>query len=282
MRQYVNIDINTPVYTGVNSAVNGRRPYQPYGYSTVKGAPYYFAEINQSRNASNTHYNSLQTLIHGKIGKSVDLNASYVWSKTLGYSSPVNPLDLRSSYGAANTDARHRLAISALINFPRVRRFGAFGKYGLSGWQLNDITIIQSGKPFTITSGVDENQDGVNLDYPDIVGDPYTHVKGRQAKIASYLNVNAFVVPPSGRPYGNEQRNSLYLPTTTNLSLTKEFPLRRKNRFQFRAEAYNALGNVNFIGINTGLRNLTVGGTTQQLQTAGPMRMWQLGARYIF
>jgi hypothetical protein len=48
-------------------------------------------------------------------------------------------------------------------------------------------------------------------------------------------------------PYGNEQRSSLYGPgnVNTDLSVFKTFPIYDAVRLQFRAEAFNVIGNVN-------------------------------------
>jgi hypothetical protein len=121
------------------------------------------------------------------------------------------------------------------------------------------------------------------------VADPYTHANSRQAKISRFLNPSSFTAPgftaPGSDPYGNEQRNQLVGPGTvnTNLSLFKEFVLRRELHFQFRAESFNVFGNVN---LGTPRTNASVlsGLTTSQAQITGaadPRRI-QFAAKLLF
>lgn len=277
IKQFIALDINEPTYDPVTGTY--RRPYNPDGSGT-------FGQIIQLTNASNMHYNSLQAVIHGRLGKNVNADASYVWSKALDYSSPTNPLELNKAHGAADTDIRNRFALSALVPLPRLRRFGAFGKYALSGWQLSDITVIQSGGPFTIRSGTDTNQDGVNTDYPDVIAYPYTRVKGDLNKVRNYINPNAFAVPTGSD--GDEQRNFLHLPmqSYSNPALLKEFPTSRENRIQVRIEAYNVFNKPNFTLTSNvlGLKALQTGETTgaDQINAAQSGRQMQFAIRYIF
>ena len=287
MKQLISLDVNAPVFVPnapiTTASINARRPYQPYGTCATC---FEFAAINQSTPANNQSYNSLQVNLRGRI-KQLNFNASYVWAKALNYTGPtVDNTDIRKNRGAADIDLRNRFVFSGLYHLPAVHAFGLFGREILSGWQLNDITIIQSGSPFTVTSGVDTNRDGTNNDRPNIIGDPYTHASSRAAKIKQFLNPAAFSTPsftnPGDNPYGNEQRNSLYGPMNinTNLSVFKEFALYRQVRFQFRAEAYNALNNVN---LNNPRTNLTVFPTAAQAITgAADPRHLQFAAKLLF
>ena len=297
MKQLINLDINEPALppppnpitaaiSDTTASVDARRPYEPYGSA---GPLFSYGVISDQKNAANTHYNSLQVTLRGKLGNKIDLNTSYVWSKAMDFENPVNPLDLQASYGPSSLDLRHRFVVSALVQLPQTTRFGWFGKQVLDNWLFNDITYIQSGTPFTVTAGTDENYNGANNDYPDIVGNPYTLTSSRAQRIHSYLNTAAFVTKTgyAGTDpgfYGNEQRNSLYLPATqqTNVSLLKDLSLPHNTRLQFRAESYNVIGNVNFTAVRT-VASIFSSATTQatrnytQLTNTGPARMFQFG-----
>ena len=292
LKQLISLDINTPVLPTVAQAqgvqvpnVTQRRPYEPYG---VNGA-FYFGQILNQENSNNLHYDSLQVILRGKVGHRIDMNASYTWSKALDYENPVDQTNIRSGYGASPLDLRHRFVVSGLFGLPETRHLGRFGRQVINGWRLNDITYIQSGSPFTITSGTDSNYDGTNDDYPNVIGDPYTHAKARQAKIREYIKPASFVVPAAGTFYGNEQRNQLYLPATTqtNVSMFKEFSMPHQTRLQFRAEAFNVIGNVNLISPRTSLPPISSAANLSnpsfvQLTTAGPPRQLQFALRFIF
>jgi hypothetical protein len=67
----------------------------------------------------------------------------------------------------------------------------------------------------------------------------------------------------------------------TNVSLFKEFAIYREAKFQFRAESFNLLGNVNLNAPRTNLsvfKPLTQG----QITDAGDPRRLQFAAKVIF
>lgn len=283
IKQLNSIDINTPVYGTGN--VLSRRPYEPYGTN----GSFQFGPIQQLQNNQNTHFSSLQVTLRGKLGKQINLNSSYVWSKALNYLNPVDQTNLRSSYGPANVDLRNRFVLSALFAFPSTKRLGWLGKEIINGWNLNAINYIQSGTPFTVTSGVDTNADGNDNDRPNLIGDPYTHAKSRAAKIRQYINPAAFATPTGAQLYGTEQRNSLVLPptTATSVSLFKAFAMMHRTLLQFRAESFNVFGNVNLQSPRTNLPTISNTSnintaTFYQLQAAGPPRRMQFAIKYLF
>lgn len=320
---------NPVAFTSETNSVpnfNLRRPYEPYGVNgfgdPVAGRNFYFQKITELQNNWNTSYNSLQVTLRGRLGRQINLNSSYVWSKALDNESPVNRYDLRSSYGPTSVDVRNRWVISALIGIPGTRKFGFVGKQLLSGWRVNTLTYVQSGTPFTVTTSTDENFDGNTGDRPDqVMLNPYnTKAHTDIEKINEYLNPNAFAntsasysttTTPAGTAvnnafhpnadpypqilYGSESRNSLRLPGTsqTNLSLFKEFALPAHTRLQLRAEAFNALNKVNFLtprtdlttiksGIGNSLANYAPVAGFASITTFGTMRQLQFGARLMF
>ncbi len=307
MKQYIALDINTPQYVPnaplSTASYNCRRPYQPYlatkTVNTTTGLPtctfnafssinsFQFASINQQTPANNSKYNSLQVNLHGKLGKQLNFSASYVWGKALNYTGPtVDQTDIRKNYGAADIDLRNRFVFSAVYRAPDVHFLGIIGREVLSGWNISDVTILQSGGPFTVTSGIDTNRDGNNNDRVNVSGDPYTHASTREGKIKQYLNPAAFSTPcfntTACNPYGNEQRNSLYGPgnVNSNVALYKNFAIYRELHFQLRAEAYNAFNNVN---LNNPRTNLTVFPTAAQSITgAASPRQFQFAAKLEF
>jgi len=280
---YVVHDINAPTYaTGAattTAGINARRPYQP------EPAIFTFGAINLEDPSVNYAYNGMQTNLRGRVGRSADLEVNYVWSKALGYQPttaapavPVNGADIRTDYGYSPTDIRNNFSASVLFHFPDVKLWGAFGRQALSGWQLNDITILETGTPFTVLSGKDTNLDGVANDRPNQIADPYTHAGTRATKIAGFLTASAFAVP-SG-PYGSERNNALHGPgnVSSNMSLFKIFPIHDRLTFQFRAEAFNAFNNVNLGNPVTTLTAVNFG----QITSASGARVFQFAGKIIF
>lgn len=272
-------DSNAPVYAPgaatTTVGINARRPYQPTPATFTYGA------INLYDPANNSGYNGLQTSIRGRIGRNLNLLTSYVWSKTLNYDVPfVDFSDIRKNRGLANEDIRNRYVLSLIYKVPDTRFGGEIGKLALSGWQVNGVTILSSGTPFTVTSGVDTNLDGTANDRPNLTGNPYlSESRGRDEKIARYFNTTAFSTPV-GAPYGTARRNSVIGPknVNTNLSAFKTFPLYRESSLQFRAEVFNAFGNVNLNNPNALLTSPQFG----QITGAGPARIGQFALKLLF
>jgi hypothetical protein len=315
IKQLQSADINAPTLPtpaqlnssgGVPPALS-RRPYEPYTtsgagypYTSFNNEGFYFQGIQELLNNLNTNYNSLQVTLRGRLGRQVNLNASYVWAKAMNNASPSYALLPRSSYGPSNYDIRDRFVLSGLFALPQTQRFGWFGQQVLDGWRLNVVSYTQSGTPYDVTSDTDENYDGSSDDRPNIIADPYTQGNTTRAQqIHQYINPAAFqsisaatakaLAPSLSAFFGDEQRNQLRLPytTSTNLSMFKEFALPSDTRLQLRVEAFNAFNNVNLTDPRTDLSTLQSAANQSstsffQLQEAQNMRQFQFGLRLIF
>ncbi len=311
----INVDINTPQYlpgaaTDSNS-LDCRRPYQPYltvtrdqcralattasaltaynGYSGSAGSDpttgKQFGAITALSPRLNGNYNSLQTSLRGRIGTKFNMLASYVWAKSLDYDGPiVDMTDLSKDYAPSNYDIRHRFVLSFTYAFNEVKFGGAAGRYLLGGWHVNAVTALQSGSPFTVTSGTDTNLDGTNNDRVSVTGNPYNRSNSRKDKISKgILNLSAFSAPTG--PYGTSRRNQFYGPANinTNLSLFKEIPIYERLKFQFRAEAFNLFGNVNLANPRTNFSVFsTLPAGQNYITSAADARRLQFAAKLLF
>src|SRR3989475_2228062 len=116
----------------------------------------------QSTNIS--HYNGLQVSARKNLDKRIQFQVSYTLSKAVGLSDdifePGVPQDSNNIFadkGPTLRDARHRFVLSGIINLPW-------------GFQTANILSLQSGRPFNITTGSDDNGDGHFKDRPPGVG----------------------------------------------------------------------------------------------------------------
>ena len=116
----------------------------------------------QSTNIS--HYNSLQISARKSLEKRVQFQLAYTLSKAVGLSDdifePGVPQDSNNIFadkGPTLRDARHRFVLSGIVNLPL-------------GMQTSNILAIQSGRPFNISTGTDDNGDGHFKDRPPGVG----------------------------------------------------------------------------------------------------------------
>ncbi len=237
----------------------------------------------QSEGISN--YNGLQTSFQRRLSHGLAFDANYTWSKGLsdntGYSqegsqegfSDADPTRLRQiEYGIAENDIQNRFALSLNYQFQYGKTWTGVAKQALTGWEVNTITVWQSGKPFTIlnnggNAGAGNNDtttyinpannqsvtesyndravpnNGGGRDRPNTLFNP----RGNRSK-AEFFNISAFAPQPTGT-VGNTPRNSLFGPNFghVDLSLFKNFPVTERVNVQFRAEAYNISNTPSFI-----------------------------------
>jgi hypothetical protein len=90
------------------------------------------------------------------------VNANYNLGRLDNYADsalqlPANSLDPNAEWGPSSQDVRNRF--NALVNFPIA-----------AGFRMNTQINAQSALPYTITTGRDDNQDGVVNDRPEDVG----------------------------------------------------------------------------------------------------------------
>ncbi|MHB1022754.1 MAG: TonB-dependent receptor [Acidobacteriaceae bacterium] len=286
---YLLRDQNSAVYapgaSNSSAGLNARRPYEP------TPATYTFGQISEVSPSANSSYNALQATLTRRFAHNFSFNASYVWSKSIDIDSfdpanatnlpLVNQNDPGMDRGLSGLDIPQRFVASYLWQSPNIRRWGVFGRQVLSGWQLNGITTLSKGSPFTVTSGVDTNRDGNNNDRPNVVGNPiFSGGRSRSQKIHEFFNKAAFAQLPAAVPYGNASRGMMIGPgyVNTDFSAFKSFPVWKESTLQFRGEIFNTFNNVNLNNPNgtmTSPKFGTIGG-------AGAPRIVQFALRYAF
>lgn len=276
---YISRDQNSPIYapgaSTTTAGLNSRRPYEP------TPATYTFGTISLNDPVSNGSYNSLQATINRRFAHRFSLLASYVWSKSIAIGALVNQYDVASGRGLSSLDVPQHFVASYLWAAPDIRRWGFVGKQILSGWQLNGITTLATGSPFTVTSGVDTNLDGTNNDRPNLVGNPVlAGNRSRSAKVQEFFNTSAFAQLPANVPYGNVGSNSLIGPGTVNtdFSAFKTFPVWKEGTIQFRGELFNVFDNVNLNNPTAVMTSPTFGHITG----SGSPRIVQFALRYMY
>jgi hypothetical protein len=278
---YITFDQNSPLYNasctsaicGTTTGQNNRRPYQPSG-------SYKFASISLYAPVANSSYHSLQATLARRFDQRFSVQASFVWSKVIGYGPLTNAYDLNSSRGVVDLNVPYSFVASYIFVSPEVHHLGFVGAQLLSGWQINGITLLRSGQPFNVTSGVDTNFDGTNNDRPNVVGNPYLPAgRGRVATKNAFFNTAAFVTPPAGTPYGNAPFNMMFGPkyVDTDLSAFKTFPI-EKVTLEFRGEVFNVFNNVNMNTPNSTKSSPAFG----TISAAGAPRIVQLALRLSF
>jgi hypothetical protein len=217
---------------------------------------FWFAEGNSS-------YHALQLEVVRRLSRGLQFRANYTWAKNLDINSGLTGAqaqnqaqmvmdrnDLRRDWGPAALTPTHQASFSWHYELPfGSSRFGAnSGAVSrlIGGWQLNGITTLLSGFPFTPQIGSNRSGDG-NIRNPDrpSLNPAFTGpiVLGKQAQ---WFNPNAFVMPAAGT-WGNLGRGVLRGPGLANvdLSIIKNTTVSEDVRVQFRTELFNAFNHTN-------------------------------------
>ena len=159
----------------------------------------------------------------------------------------------------------------------------------LGGWNINTVTLIQTGPFLTPTISPTEDQSNTGIigrggitARPDAVGNPDSGVRGDLL-----WNLNAFAPTPAGAGrIGNAGVGILEGPGTIAVSagLSKIFPVRERLRFRFEATFTNALNHTNFAPPAADISSPSTFGVLQSAQTAGQggNRTGQLALRMDF
>lgn len=111
-----------------------------------------------------SHYNALQLSARKNLARRVQFQLSYTLSKAVSFSDdifepgvPQNSDNVFADKGPTLRDARHRFVWSGIVRLP-------------FGFQTSNIVALQSGRPFNIITGTDDNGDGHLKDRPPGVG----------------------------------------------------------------------------------------------------------------
>jgi len=162
----------------------------------------------------------------------------------------------------------------------------------LGGWQLSGITQFQSGRPFTILTGVDSNGDGnTGSDRPNLVGGSLTWDKEHKTftnngYVATPLGTNnlplANTMPNGGSLGRNTERTASWW--STDLSLLKRFYLWGDKQIVIRADAFNVFNQDDYAFQNwPGTTMTTMSSASFGQNTANwGQRTFTLGAKFVF
>jgi hypothetical protein len=278
---HYDVQINPAIYKGAGSTTantDQRRPLYPY-----------YGSLSENRAGANSIYNSLQASLNKRFSKGYSIMASYTFSKAIDTVSTgregqfkriTNPYDLNAYRGVADFDFPHRFVASAIWEVPAFRDQKGFVGKSLGGWSLNAIGTLQSGQPFSVTSGTDRSLTAVGGDMADLFGDPHlSDDRPHNQIINEYFNPAMFA-PAALGTFGTAGRNILRGWPTRNLdlSLVKNTQFLENRSIQFRAEFFNAFNRPTFGLPVAAANNKNLG----KIQTAGDGRVGQLVLKFIF
>ncbi len=185
----------------------------------------------------------------------------------------VDPSRPELDYSHCDSDRRHVVNISSVVNIPAFRR--ALLGHLFSNWQLAPIVRWQSGGWSSVTLGIDRALTGMGGQRAvQVLDNPY----GDKTP-DFYLNPAAFAMPEVGT-YSNLKRNTIANPPRlqNDVAITRTFKVGSNRTVQFRWEIFNVLNHVNFDPPVTALNSPNFG----KILSAGDPRIMQFALKFTF
>ena len=144
LTQETNINQLQPGTTLANPTINADalRPYQGFG------------AIRETDNTASSIYHALQVSVNRRFAHGFLAGLAYTWSKSMDDGSEQrdvlpNSFQNRSiQYGFSDFDHRHVAVINFIYEIPAFKDQKKLTGKILGGWQLTEITQLQTGSPF--------------------------------------------------------------------------------------------------------------------------------------
>ncbi len=240
--------------------VNGAKVYQPASGRTNPN----FVGVWQRVTDAQSFYNSMQISAIKRFSSGFRAQASYTFSRSVDDASGINSQDFSNNiqYGLDFYDRtidrglsafhmKHNLTFNWTYELPFARNTHGVMAALFKGWQLNNITSVNSGPPFTVQISGYNRSGNLNTTNFSLNERPNLKAGASNNPILGspdrYYDVNAFELGPLNQR-GNLGRNTLIGPgvVTVDGSVAKAFNIGEGKSLQFRAEIFNAPNHPNF------------------------------------
>jgi outer membrane receptor protein involved in Fe transport len=309
-------------YANTSTMANNRRPFNNPSYAGGSAANPQLSTISQIQSTESANYNGFQVSVQQQVTHGFSIQGFYVWSKSLqsegldttgntGNSAFTEPEDNRNRFldrQRSDFDQRHVSAVSFVYK-PNYGIQNFVMRNIVNGWTVTSILRLQSGNPFTISTGGDTNGDGVTNDRPNAAPGVTPHVNNnghsRAAMMKNWVDVSQFCVynatlngvsacPQNGAgPAGSDgtlRQNALDAPGRRSIdaSIFRDFKIHERLTFQLRGESTNVFNLTNLPGPQGTAPSATLTSPTfGQITTAlagGSFgnRVLQVGGRILF
>ncbi len=288
-------------YANTSSTVNNRRPLNSeFGLSA--SSPTY-SNVYNLQSSQNSNYNGLQVTVEKRLSHNITARGFYTWSRTLA-SNALDGTNLASNFVDPNypqleahqrsdQDRRNMVTANFEWNPDYFGGFNWFVRTAFNGWTISAIITMNSGQPFTVTTGTDVNGDGQTNDRPSILPGKIQRTFGgknsRVAEMNQWFDTSAYCVPgTAGCPgvgpldlLGTERPATLDDPGYRDIdgALFRTFGIFENLKFQVRGEATNVF-NLTNLGTPNGTMNSSNFGKITG--SGGSNRIIQVGGRILF
>ncbi|MGH9478739.1 MAG: hypothetical protein ACRD1A_05880, partial [Terriglobales bacterium] len=242
------------------------------------------SSVNLTTNGGDSTYNSLQIVLRRRMSAGLQVQGSYVYSKSLTNTSntPFTLRNVGADKAPSFSDQRDAFKFNWIYQLPIGPKHyllshmqNAVGRALLTNWSFDGVARVQSGVPEELGSGtgfatVNNDDPGVVLHgitpkqlqsemHPYVVGSdpsavvyylPQALVTNTKAAygIAGTLDPSApYIGPPAAGEFG--QRVYLYGPWLSkfDMSLTKVAPIHESMNLEMRVQALNVFNAINFL-----------------------------------
>ena len=271
------INLNYAVFTpGDTRGTDARRIYAADGIGSIE------SQVQDRR----SNYNAMQLTLSKRYSRGFTITSNYTLSKVEGDfgSSDIIPYDKPQNqallWGPLDQDHRHRFTTSWVLDLPGGNMAGPL-KHVIGGWQWTGVMQFQTGRPYTVTSGVDNSGDGFNNDRAKLTGQPVEPPSGSPETV--WFNAAAFAANDVGT-FGEVPKGAYYGPSlhSWDMGLFKNFRISTDTNVQFRAEFFNVFNQVNFDIPNTNRSGGNFGRITRTDPSFGDPRIIQFGLKLVF
>lgn len=270
---------------------------QEYGLLQLNppGQPIYpnYGSIASINSGVNSNYNAGQATLSRRFSRGFSVLTNFSWAKSLDDFAPPTGgnFALTNScscgryfdYGPSPDDVSKVFKLNGDYNVPALHLPGMFGK-AINGWELSAIASWNSGRPFTIFSGVDNSGSGMGADRADLAVSSVKNAvlgagRSHRELTAAWFNTSAFVPNREGT-FGNTGKGVLRGPRffSTNLAAIKNTKINERVSVEFRSELFNAFNNVNFSNPD----NVVTDSGFGKITSAGDPRIIQFGLKAAF
>jgi hypothetical protein len=297
--------------TGQSNSTSGNADQRRlYSGCTLSDAPSkcMYSSTGLIAGIANSSYHALETSLRKRFSHGISFFGAYTFSKSIDDASsfnmtgsaakPVagendlaqNPFNLAAERGRSLFDARHRLVLSYQWSLPFWRQPHAWYQRALGGWQLNGITTLMSGTPFTVFDSNDVSEQGSAPEITGFSANRPNLVAGQNPNAGSHrpdawLNASAFqrIIPDPTSPvqqFGTAGRNIAEAPGYANwdFSVFKNIRVTEGKEFQFRAEFFNLLNHTNLRLPDSDISSPTF----NHVLAAQPPRLVQFALKFLY
>ncbi len=252
-----------------------------------------FGDINISRPSGKAWYDSLQMQLSRRFTGGIELAGSYTWAK--GFATGVNqnnPLPPSDAKTRTNIQ-EHVVVASYTIDVPGGSRLVPWGpaRWFLDHWSISGISTFATGGFANVTASHTDNFDfsGGGETCGSFIQTGDANLPRGERTVDRWFDTGVFQRPTGRGDIGNNCDNAkVRLPGFNNhdISIFKDFPMRRSQKLQFRWEIYNLFNHPQWDAVDTSAQFDASGRQTDanfgRVTSARNERRMQLSLRYSF